>query len=73
MAGEGGGRGQTEVVERMYCVALLMTASGTDGLLRGSEVPLKGEEVGGRVRWEVGGEGAYWRWKRVEEEGDDPF
>ena len=50
VAEEGGGWGRTEVVGRRYCVVLLMTASGTDGLLRGFEVPLKGEEVGGRVR-----------------------
>lgn len=73
VAGEEGGWGRMEVVETRYCVALLMTASETDGLLRGFEVPLKGEEVGGRVRWEVGGEGAYWRWTRVEEEGDVLF
>ena len=68
-AGEGAGWGRTEVVERRYCVVLLMTASETGDLLRGFEVPSKGEEVGGRVQWEVGGEEAYWKRTWVEEEG----
>ena len=72
VVGEVGGWGRMEVVERRYCVVLLMTASGTDGLSTGSEVLLKGEEVGEQVRWEVGGEGACWRWTRVEGKGDDP-
>ena len=72
VVGEGGGWGRTEVVERRYCVALLMTASGTDDLSTGFAVLLKGEEVGEQVRWEVGGEGAYWRWTRVEGKGADP-
>lgn len=73
VVGEGGGWGRTEVVERRYCVALLMTASGTDDLSTGFAVLLKGEEVGEQVRWEVGGEGAYWRWTRVEGKEADPI